>query len=864
MVTSVNFGGFTQVGGKFVGSGLISGLDTASLIEELVEAKRLPVVRLEDTVTNNTDKLGEFNRLKTILTSMQTSVNILRNPPGVDKENENIFKYTQAFLSSSTSVAANTYMGITTNPGAVVGSYEFENIVLAKAKAERSASFSSKTDSVTEAAGGSTAGLFSEGVLQISGGSITTQVDTPSDFELDTGDYDVTGTVTGVLDATYGVGGIQNLIAVGNDGDQGLVGTLSSALSNIAGAQVDGTTIATAGSAVVLTATINGKSYVSDNIAADTGAGTDEIAANTVITFTESTTNTSFNIRTDSAITIAVADDITTFAQNVEDALDGITIFNEREITAFDLSATTGTQLSGMEREDVQLYSDEFQVDGTHGDIESFSVTAETGPGNNDGIISVVIDGETYQNTALSGSHNTNITLTSTTTTKTLDLNIGDAGATFALSDATEASQLQQDLNTVFDVGKNITINEGDNLIEIAAAINSQTATSGLAASVLKVADGDFRLVFQATQAGLTNAYEFTDPDGVLSEVTFTTTQTANDSSIDVNGVTVTRPTNTLDDVVDDLTLKLFQDSPALTVLTADIDNNTDAVKDAIKTFLTAYNDFQIFVGEQKELDAEGQFVETAILQNDSTLTNIITNIESELNLLVSGLDSGDLASLADIGVTFNDFAGDDETPPTTNILQLDEAILDTALASKFEEVRRIFEFDFNPSSSKLAIFSRTNESSATKFVLDIDTGRASGNEVRVLAADGTTFLGNATLSGSTITAQSGTTIDGMKFVYTGDGTDVITVNASQGVGDRIYNLVSGFIEEDTGIVDAAISSLNDQNTKLNEDIDRLEENIETFREKQLLIFAALEKAVTASNSVLQLIDAQDKARENG
>lgn len=72
-----------------------------------------------------------------------------------------------------------------------------------------------------------------------------------------------------------------------------------------------------------------------------------------------------------------------------------------------------------------------------------------------------------------------------------------------------------------------------------------------------------------------------------MSGVSFTTSlQTATDASFKVNGLTVTRSTNTVSDVIDGITLDLYTQTSGAARL--DLNRNTSGIKDNIKGLVTS------------------------------------------------------------------------------------------------------------------------------------------------------------------------------------------------------------------------------------------------------------------------------------
>jgi flagellar hook-associated protein 2 len=423
--------------------------------------------------------------------------------------------------------------------------------------------------------------------------------------------------------------------------------------------------------------------------------------------------------------------------------------------------------------------------------------------------------------------------------------------------------------------GVDITLQEGDNLSVIKSKINAVSSLSGVQADIVQVSDSNFSLILKSTNAGVENKiFEFADgdvgdgPSGTLQigldNVSFTEIQAAQDASFDLDGQTITRSTNTINDVIDNLTFTLKADTPDATPTTINLNiaSDNELIKTGINDFLTAYNDLKLFISEQTERDENNDLVETAILGDEAILRDVLTSVEDQLSRTVEGISSSGFNSLFEVGIDLIDFPGNDETPETKDIFVIDDDKFDAAIAANFDAVREVFAFSFNANSPDLGVFSHTNKTTLNDYVLDIDTSRADGDKVRVLSATDNSFLFNATLSGSSIKGQEGTSLEGLVLVYTGDGSDTITISQSIGIVDGLYNLLDGYLKDD-GFVDDAIDSVKSENDRL---LDRIErDNITLEIERQLLVeqFTRLEAVISSANNTLSFIDAQNQANNN-
>lgn len=445
----------------------------------------------------------------------------------------------------------------------------------------------------------------------------------------------------------------------------------------------------------------------------------------------------------------------------------------------------------------------------------------------------------------------------------------------FALADIDEQAVFaapaagQFGAGTITVNGENITLIDGDSLRTVAGKFNAVKADTGISASILQTSPGNFKIIFTATQTGAVGDFDLddpgtvtADPSGVLTNITFGDTQGADQAMFKVDNVDIVRDSNSIDDLVEGITLNLKQTTPLATTLTLDIQPDGELVKTGITNFIDAYNEFRLFVSRQSETNPDGSFTEDAVLGNNPSLRAMLNSINLELSRSVEDLAASDPSRLADLGITFADFPGDEETPFTRNILLIDEAELQSAISSDFEAVRRVFEFDFTSNSTNLQVFSRTNALDVNDFTLTINPV----GEIFQATFGATTIDLEATAIGATgflLKGPAGSELEGLELIYSSTASTTATVNVTQGIGDRLFNALEDFLADDTGSLDTEITSLEDSSERLQKEVDRIDEQIATFREQLLKKFSALEQAITTINNLLQQLDAQTRAQQD-
>jgi flagellar hook-associated protein 2 len=209
-----------------------------------------------------------------------------------------------------------------------------------------------------------------------------------------------------------------------------------------------------------------------------------------------------------------------------------------------------------------------------------------------------------------------------------------------------------------------ITIDNSNNTLDgIASAINGQ-ANLGVNASVLNTGSG-YKLVLTATQSGVNNAIDISvvDGDGTntdttgLSQLSYTTgaqnltqTQAAKDAALTVNGVSITRSSNTISDAINGVTLNLSSTnvgSPATVTVAQDTSSTVKHVQD----FVDKYNALQQVIKDNTKFDASGT-TKNGILLGDTSTQTVFSQIRNILGSTIKGLETASDRSLSDVGIT--------------------------------------------------------------------------------------------------------------------------------------------------------------------------------------------------------------------
>jgi flagellar hook-associated protein 2 len=227
--------------------------------------------------------------------------------------------------------------------------------------------------------------------------------------------------------------------------------------------------------------------------------------------------------------------------------------------------------------------------------------------------------------------------------------------------------------------GKPTTVNLTDaTLAGVSSAINK--ANAGVTATILNDGTQD-RLVITGNETGTANGVSIV-ASGSLAQFdttagTIVKSQTAQNAEMTIDGIAVSKPSNTVIDAIKGVTLNLAQTnvgSPAKITLAKD----AATVTKSVTAFVDAYNALATAVNKQTSYNAATKT--GAVLNGDAGARSILGSIRSELGTAVSGATG--LSTLSDIGIAFQ----------RDGTLKLEKpAKLETAIATNFEGVSNLF-----------------------------------------------------------------------------------------------------------------------------------------------------------------------------
>ncbi len=679
-------------------SGLASGLDWRSMISQLVELERRPITLLEEKQTTLGEKKSAWNQVNSLLRSLKTAAGALNSP-----DDFNLF--TPKATINSTTLNVSDLLSYAVGSNATEGSYNITVNNLAAAQKLSSKSFGS----TSEALGISGELIINNRVLSIA--------------------------------ATDSLSTIQNKINALNSGE------------NPAGVTASIIAISTGEYRLSLTSRVTGSEGISlasgsaDNILTQLGLADGTLSLRNAVT--GGARSWAFSSSADSigqvfgltgaasgTVTIAgVAVSIDLSTDSLEDIAG--TINNNAALQAAGVHASVVQSKNG----DETVYT--LQIDGTQDFTDSSNILQTLGI-LKQGYSDVTGVNGTMENTVNGAAISSSTLLIDidgyNTWTPGDSITIQGTGHDGTALDA-----------SVFSITESSTV--GDLLSAVEAAFGGE---------VTAYVNGSGAIVVEDNQAGASSLSLTLTPSiaAANSSLNFGSFESSTirkreivagqDAEITLDGITFTRSTNQISDVIAGITLDLIGADENATI-TLNVVRDYEGVKGKIKELVDSYNKVMSYIAAQNEAPGEGNA--TKPLYADTSLYTVKSTLRSIILSGVTGLDSG-LDHLSLIGINID----------KTGQLSINNAKLDGYLQSNFEDVVNLFSAQGTSMNSSLTYITSGINMAEGDYEVEITQTATRASAVGsgfsgVLSEDATLTLTNARGKEETITLSAGLNI---------------------------------------------------------------------------------------------------------
>lgn len=244
----------------------------------------------------------------------------------------------------------------------------------------------------------------------------------------------------------------------------------------------------------------------------------------------------------------------------------------------------------------------------------------------------------------------------------------------------------------------------------------------GMQASIVDDGNG-YRLVLTSDDTGAANSMEITvtgDGDGDdndnlgLSQLAFNAsaqtsmiqTVGAQDAAMSINGLDITRDTNTVTGAINGVTLDLLK-ADVGNLVNIDVRESRTEITASINGFVEAYNELNESIDSLTSYDPESGT--GSALTGDFTVRSIESQIRGIIFGSVSGL-TGNIRSLVDIGITTN----------AEGSLDLDSTKLENALNDYPSEVEALFSLQGRTTDPGVSYLSSTADTIPGEYGVNV------------------------------------------------------------------------------------------------------------------------------------------------
>ncbi len=657
--------------------GLVSGLDTANLIEQLVAVSRKRVDIVVNNQTLQSDKLTSFQSLNTQLLSFQEKAKTLK-----DSDTFDIFKTSTS--TDSTSFTADELVKISTTEDASPGTHTVSFTAgsqLAKARQLSSQSFTS-----------SDTALSFTGELVINGKGISISATDSL--------ADIVSTINTANSGTDATGVTATLISI-SDTDNRMILTSDNTgeeMFSILDASSDAEDILEDLGLTSSTKSI--KNTTSDGAKSD-ALSSSSTAVESLLGLT-SAQNGTVTIAGESVVIDLAAESLTTIASNINTALTGAS----KGTATVESTTTDGVTTYQIDINGTTSFADTNNILETLGILkraQSSIAEVHTGSTSNSEVSTAsgtfITSGTTFDD--INTGSDANDVVNSDTITLTGTQNDGTVvTGTYTITDRTTDTidDLLTEIESTFGLGASSATIDASGQILIT---DDTVGDSQLSVNIITNNEGGGTLDF-GTVSVTTEGYDM--------EVT-----AGQDAKIVIDGIAVTRSDNSIDDVISGATLDISRVEAGSTV-NITISRDTDSIKGKVNDFTTAYNDIIEFVNQEFAFNEDSG--KAGLLSGESTLRTIKSIIQSTISNTIPLLPT-DSNALSLIGIT-SDKNGKLSVKDTTFLSEIN---------SDFYAVKRLFVAEGTTTNTEISYVSHTKDTVAGNYAVTINTVATQASE---------------------------------------------------------------------------------------------------------------------------------------
>ncbi|MFD0912331.1 flagellar filament capping protein FliD [Methylophilus luteus] len=407
-----------------------------------------------------------------------------------------------------------------------------------------------------------------------------------------------------------------------------------------------------------------------------------------------------------------------------------------------------------------------------------------------------------------------------------------------------------------------ITIDSTNNTLSgIRDAINAKNAS--VSASIVNDGSGN-RLVITSKDTGAVNSLKIdvTDTDGNstdgtgLSALAYDPLSTvgagknmtqlvgAQNALLTVDGLSISKPSNTLNDVIQGVTLNLK--SITSVNATLEISTDTDTIQASVQNFVDAYNKLNSSLRDLTKF-VEGGSTSNGPLLGDSATRDIMVKLKSMLAR--PSTTATTFRTLSDIGVKSGE----------NGVLTLDTAKLTTALNTNLSDVAKLFAPSATTSDPQVTYVASSSKTQTGTYAINVSQLGSSSQDAAG-SINGVTAYG----SGASLIGAADNAAQGLKVSINGSATGSRgTVTFNKGLAGELSSMIGGWLDT-TGSLTVKTEGIQTSIKALNKKSSDLSAKLPAIEARYRAQYARLDALLTGMQSTSSYLSQQIAALNKG
>ena len=316
---------------------------------------------------------------------------------------------------------------------------------------------------------------------------------------------------------------------------------------------------------------------------------------------------------------------------------------------------------------------------------------------------------------------------------------------------------------------------------------------------------------------------------GSISDIHISTIQAGADASFTLDGVAVTRSSNTVDDMITGVTLNLLK-AASDTTITLTIGRDYEGVEEKISGFVDAYNEVMDAINAQLTYDTANEKTGEPLF-GDSTLRMIKSNLTRTILTPVPGVDEK-FSTIGLIGINLDN----------DGKLSIDDEKLQGYLETNFNDIQSLFAANWSSTNGELSYIYHSVYTQAGTYDVQI-TG------VSPVAGYFVSPGGDASGSGEALTGISGDA-KGLILQYSGTANGAVgSFTLTLGLAELLNRSLYGITDATYGFLPDKLETIQNTIDGYDEDIARMEAQVDQKMADLEMRFIAMETALSTLRS---------------